>query len=80
MNGPAAKYDAKRRVIKSFRLNEAHLWLISEECARLHPGKHCKIFESPRFHQLKRIWEVGIPRPEIKMSRIIRPGAYRQRQ
>ena len=34
MNGPAAKHDAKRRVIKSFRLNDAHLWLISEECAR----------------------------------------------
>ena len=34
MNEPALKYDAKRRVIKSFRLNDAHLWLISEECAR----------------------------------------------
>ena len=34
MNQPAAQCDAKRPVIKTFRLNEAHLWLISEECAR----------------------------------------------
>ena len=34
MNEPAAKYEAKRRVIKSFKLNEAHLRLITEECAR----------------------------------------------
>jgi hypothetical protein len=34
LNEPTVKYDAKRRVIKSFRLNEAHLRLISQECAR----------------------------------------------
>jgi len=34
LNEPAAKYEAKRRVIKSFKLNEAHLRLITEECAR----------------------------------------------
>jgi hypothetical protein len=34
LNEPAAKYDATRRLIRSFRLNEAHLRLITAECAR----------------------------------------------